>query len=130
MQERTKLITVVGPTASGKSELAVFLAKQIKKYKWGGYKGAEIISADSRQVFKYLDVGTNKVTPLKRSHPVLDTGSRTKKWIPHQARLAGRQVQDDVVPTYKFIPHHCIDFVHPRRTFTVTDFKKCAQGHF
>jgi len=45
------LITIVGPTASGKTKLAVALAK---------YIGSEIISADSRQVYKGMNIGTGK----------------------------------------------------------------------
>ena len=48
-----KLITVIGTTASGKSDLAIFLARRL---------GGEIISCDSRQVYKGLDLGTGKVT--------------------------------------------------------------------
>lgn len=48
-----KIIVVVGPTASGKSDFAVNLALKIN---------GEIISADSRQVFKGLDLGTGKIT--------------------------------------------------------------------
>ena len=51
--QKPKLIIVVGPTASGKSGLAVTIAK-----KYGG----EIISADSRQVYRKLDIGTAKIT--------------------------------------------------------------------
>jgi tRNA dimethylallyltransferase len=47
-----KLIAIVGPTASGKSELAVKLAKQIE---------GEIISVDSRQIYCGMDIGTGKV---------------------------------------------------------------------
>tara|TARA_R110002072_G_scaffold4280_9_gene30268 strand:+ start:3467 stop:4384 length:918 start_codon:yes stop_codon:yes gene_type:complete len=45
------LITILGPTASGKTKLAVELAKQLT---------GEIISADSRQVYKHMDIGTGK----------------------------------------------------------------------
>jgi len=48
-----KIIVILGPTASGKSALAVKLAKKIN---------GEIISADSRQVYKGLDIGTGKIT--------------------------------------------------------------------
>lgn len=48
-----KIICIVGPTASGKTDLAIELAKKID---------AEIISADSMQIYKGLDVGTAKVT--------------------------------------------------------------------
>lgn len=46
-----KLITIIGPTASGKTPFAAALASQI---------GAEIISADSRQVYRRMDLGTGK----------------------------------------------------------------------
>ncbi len=46
-----QLITILGPTASGKTELAVRLAERI---------GGEIISADSRQVYRGMDIGTGK----------------------------------------------------------------------
>src|SRR5690606_40139223 len=45
------LLIILGPTASGKTKLAVKLAQAM---------GAEIISADSRQVYKQLDIGTGK----------------------------------------------------------------------
>ncbi len=45
------MITILGPTASGKTELAVRLAEKI---------GGEIISADSRQVYRGMDIGTGK----------------------------------------------------------------------
>ena len=46
-----KALVIVGPTASGKSALAVALAKKFN---------GEIISADSRQVYRGLDIGTGK----------------------------------------------------------------------
>lgn len=46
-----KLIVILGPTASGKTDLAIFLAQQFS---------AELISADSRQVYKGLDIGSGK----------------------------------------------------------------------
>jgi tRNA dimethylallyltransferase len=50
---RKPLIIIAGPTAVGKTSLSVKLAKEI---------GGEIISADSMQVYKYMDIGTAKVT--------------------------------------------------------------------
>lgn len=88
---KQKLVVILGPTASGKSELAVRLAKR--------YEG-EIISADSRQVYTYLDVGSNKIPG---------------KWI-------GKTF------IYKGVPHHCIDFVDPKKSFTVSEYKKCADA--
>ena len=50
-EQKTKILVIVGPTASGKSALALELAQK--------YNG-EIISADSRQVYRGLDIGTGK----------------------------------------------------------------------
>ena len=49
-----KLIVIEGTTASGKSDLAVALAEKL---------GGEVVSADSRQVYRGLDLGTGKITP-------------------------------------------------------------------
>lgn len=67
-----KLIVIIGPTASGKSDLAVKLAK---------YFGGEIISADSRQVYKGLDIGSGKITKTEMSsipHYLLDVANPKK----------------------------------------------------
>lgn len=64
-----KALIVVGPTASGKSALAVELARTFK---------GEIISADSRQVYSGLDIGTGKVTKREMRgipHHLLDVAS-------------------------------------------------------
>ena len=53
INSREKLIVIVGTTASGKSDLAVRLAKKF---------GGEVISADSRQVYKGMDIGSGKIT--------------------------------------------------------------------
>jgi len=60
------MIAIVGPTAVGKSELALHLAQ---------YFPLEIISADSRQVYRYMDIGTSKPSPAERAsvpHHVID----------------------------------------------------------
>lgn len=51
--EKSKILVVLGPTASGKTALAVELAKKFN---------GEVISADSRQVYRGLDIGTAKTT--------------------------------------------------------------------
>ena len=53
MSGRPKVIVILGQTATGKSNLAVKIAKKIS---------GEIVSADSRQVYKGLDIGTGKIT--------------------------------------------------------------------
>jgi len=70
--KKTKLIIILGPTASGKSSLGIELAKK--------YNGI-IISADSRQVYKGLNIGTAKVTKKERKmvpHFLLDVVSPKK----------------------------------------------------
>ncbi|HVY44452.1 MAG TPA: isopentenyl transferase family protein, partial [Minicystis sp.] len=53
-----ELVVVVGPTATGKTELAIRLAER-----WGG----EVIGADSVQVYRGFDVGSGKPTPAERA---------------------------------------------------------------
>ena len=68
------VIVILGPTATGKSELAVKIAKKIK---------GEIISADSRQVYKGLDIGTGKITKKEMKgvpHYLLDVANPKKKF--------------------------------------------------
>ena len=63
---KKKLIILTGPTAVGKTALSVELAKEI---------GGEIISADSMQVYKYMDIGSAKITPDEMqgiSHHLVD----------------------------------------------------------
>ncbi|MDO5115304.1 MAG: tRNA (adenosine(37)-N6)-dimethylallyltransferase MiaA [Synergistaceae bacterium] len=51
--ERIPLVAIIGPTAVGKTEFSLSLARELN---------AEVISVDSRQVYRYLDVGTDKVS--------------------------------------------------------------------
>ncbi len=54
-----KMLTILGPTASGKTSLAVSVARALPVTAAGGC-GGEIISADSRQVYRRMDIGTGK----------------------------------------------------------------------
>ena len=99
---QTKIIALIGPTASGKSELAVQIAKEFN---------GEIISADSRQIYRGLDIGSTRV-PGKWQR----VGSDPPK--------EGQTLQRFI---YKTIPHHCLDFVSPEKTYTVAEFKKRAE---
>lgn len=89
-----KIIVIAGPTASGKSELAVKIAKK--------YNG-EIISADSRQIYRGLTIGTGKVIG---------------RW---------RTIGKEKFFLYKGVIHHCIDFVSPRRQYSVAEYQECAR---
>jgi len=71
---KSKVLVIVGPTASGKSNLAVRLAKKF---------GGEIISADSRQVYKGLNIGTGKITKKEMRgvpHHLLDVANSKKQF--------------------------------------------------
>jgi len=90
---------ILGPTAAGKTKLAVKLA-----HKFNG----EIVSADSRQVYRGMDVGTGKdlqdyVLPVRKS-----IKSKVHK-----------------VNTAK-IPHHCIDVASPKTEFNLAKYVKLA----
>lgn len=87
---KPKILVVVGPTASGKSELAVKLAKKFN---------GEIVSADSRQIYRGLDLGSGKIEG---------------KW------QRGKYV-------YKDIPHYLIDEASPRARYSVARYQKNAQ---
>jgi len=83
---KEKIIVILGPTASGKSDLAVELA-----LKFNG----EIISADSRQIYKNMDIGTGKITKKEMKgipHYLLDIASpKTQLSVAHfqkQAKIA------------------------------------------
>lgn len=108
-----KIIVIVGPTASGKSELAVRIARKFD---------GEIISADSRQVYRGLNEGTAKVS------------GRWKQILPEHRRRHTLRIGSPSTSSgtksfiYKSIPHYCIDFVSPKRTYSVAEFKKCAQA--
>lgn len=61
-----RVIAVVGPTAAGKSDLGVFLARQL---------GGEVVNADSMQLYRGMDIGTAKLTTDERGgipHQLLD----------------------------------------------------------
>jgi tRNA dimethylallyltransferase len=74
------LIVVLGPTASGKSALGIHLAQRFH---------GEIVSADSRQVYRGLDIGSAKVTQEEQA----------------------------------LVPHHLLDVIAPRETYTVSQFQ-------
>ena len=80
-----KMITILGPTASGKTPLATALAYEI---------GGEIISADSRQVYRRMDIGTGK-------------------------DLADYTVQGSVT-----IPYHLIDICEPGTKYNLFQYQE------
>lgn len=81
-----KIVIIIGPTASGKTTLGLEIAKEVD---------AEIINADSRQIYKYLNIGTAK--------PQRDNSGDT------QFKVAG-------------IIHHMIDFLDPKVQYSAYEF--------
>jgi tRNA dimethylallyltransferase len=79
-----KIIAVVGPTSSGKSALAVKLAKKFN---------GEIISADSRQVYRGMNLGTGKITKKEMAgipHYLLDVASPRARFTVAQYKKLGQ----------------------------------------
>jgi tRNA dimethylallyltransferase len=89
MKKNENIIVILGPTSSGKSEVALKLARKFN---------GEIISADSRQIYRGMDVGTGKIC-----------GS----WNAYRKSFISEG-----------IPHHMIDIISPRTTFSAAQFKK------
>jgi len=84
-QEPYPVIAIVGPTASGKSALAVELARTL---------GGEVISADSRQVYRGLDIGTGKITKREMRgvpHHLLDVADPRRSYSAGQFTTAARK---------------------------------------
>lgn len=90
-----KIVVVMGPTSSGKSGIAIELAKKFN---------GEIISADSRQVYKGMDIGTGKV--LK------DLSAISK----HNEGFFSEGIK-----------HHLIDVAQPNEDFNISHFKTLAE---
>ncbi|MAF79528.1 tRNA (adenosine(37)-N6)-dimethylallyltransferase MiaA [bacterium] len=109
MNLRNKVLVIVGPTASGKSEMAVKLAKKFN---------GEVISADSRQVYRGMDIGTGKV-PILFEPPV--GGENTKSSIPPLGQRGGGPM------FYKGVRHYLINVASPKRTFTVVQYQRLAK---
>lgn len=90
-----KIVVVVGPTASGKSALGIKLAKQFN---------GEIISADSRQIYREMDIGTAKA--------VQDRNSKFK--------IKNSEFYSEG------IMHHFLDIKNPNEDYSVAEYKKEA----
>lgn len=101
-----KLLVIVGPTASGKTGLGIRIAKEF---------GGEVISADSRQVYRGMNIGTAK-----------PEGSQVRRVSGSQEsihQLFEREVHLEV----DGVRHWGIDLVNPDEDYSVADFKKYTE---
>lgn len=93
-EKSSKLLVILGPTSSGKSALAIDVAKR-----WNG----EIISADSRQVYRGMDIGSGKVP---RDHL--------------QSATTTHYISEG-------IPHHLLDVADPNDDYNISHFLRDAR---
>lgn len=92
---KPKLVAIVGPNASGKTSLSIALAKKFH---------GEIISADSRQVYRGLDIGSGKVTKREMRgipHHLLDVTSPKKVFTVAQFQQLGRRAIKEIIAKRK-----------------------------
>ena len=87
--KKPPLLVVLGPTASGKTALSLELAER-----WNG----EVISADSRQVYRGMDIGTDKISAAERrsiAHHLLDVADPSERFtVVDFMRLARAAIAD------------------------------------
>jgi tRNA dimethylallyltransferase len=108
---RQKLVVILGPTSSGKTNLAQKLCK-----KFNGF----IISADSRQVYRYMDIGTGKV----------DTIDELVDLKRQRQRLLKKDAQPPLEYVIKLndVSHYMIDVVEPSFDYNVALYKQDVYG--
>lgn len=88
---KKEIVIIVGPTATGKSDFAVDYAI--------GHNG-EVISADSRQVYKGLDIGTGKITVNEMhgiTHHLLDVADPRKQFNVEKYRILAEKSIEDIL---------------------------------
>ncbi len=93
--KKPKIVVILGPTASGKSSLAVKIAKKFN---------GEIISADSRQVYKGLDIGSGKITKKEMRgipHHLLSVASPKRIFTVSQYQKLAKRALKGIVRRWK-----------------------------
>jgi len=91
----SKIIVILGPTASGKSDLAIKLAKKFD---------GEIISADSRQIYRGMDLGTGKIAKAEQrlvKHHMLDIISPKTNFSVAQFKKKAEKIIEDILKRNK-----------------------------
>jgi tRNA dimethylallyltransferase len=91
MQIKKRIILVAGPTASGKSKEAIRLAKE---------RGGEVISVDSRQVYRTLDIGTEKIRREEMQgipHHLIDIREPSEPYSAGDFMRDARRLIDEII---------------------------------
>ncbi len=91
MKPKPKILVICGPTAVGKSDIAVSIARKFN---------GEIISADSRQIYKGLDIGSGKITKKEKKnipHYLLDIASPKKVLTVENFQEKGFKIIKDIL---------------------------------
>ena len=91
MNTKPKVIVICGPTASGKTSLSVELAKKCN---------GEIISADSMQIYKEMNIGTAKVTPEEMQgikHYMIDIVSPTERYSVAEFKVQAEKAIEEIL---------------------------------
>jgi tRNA dimethylallyltransferase len=118
---KPKLIVILGPTASGKTELALALAKKF---------GSEIVSADSRQIYKEMNIGTAKPFCFPVSFPPARHASQGEAGRrKRESSLSLRGARSPLAAERQsnlVIPHHLINIIRPDQDFTLSQYQKLA----
>ncbi|MBU0649394.1 tRNA (adenosine(37)-N6)-dimethylallyltransferase MiaA [Patescibacteria group bacterium] len=92
-KSHNKLVVILGPTGCGKTRISLDLAKEFN---------GEIVGADSRQIYKWMNIGTDKMAG---------------KW----KRVAGRRVYEA-----DKVAHYLVDFLEPNKDFSLAEFQRRA----
>ena len=100
MRQYPQAIAILGPTSSGKSDVAIWVAKKF---------GGEVISCDSRQIYRGMDIGTGKVAN--------DFTEINNFQFPISKKNTSHFFSEG-------IRHHMIDIVSPNTDYNVSKFQK------
>lgn len=100
------LIVILGPTASGKTQMSLEIAKEL---------GGEIVSADSRQVYRGMDVGTDKVVKAVGEVREWKNGALLVQNIPHHLLDIIEPDEPFSLAQYKLRAEEAVDFIHSRK---------------
>lgn len=94
-ENKKKICVILGPTATGKSKLAVYIAKKIN---------GEIISADSMQIYKEMNIATAKITEKEKenvAHHMMDFLDVEKEFSVAEYVKKARKVIDEIIKKNK-----------------------------